>query len=988
MRKIFTFLLFMFLTTILFSQDWLTNLPENKTKEELTLFDYQNAFYTYWEPFKVENGYYVKDGVKLKANGWKQFKRWEYDMESQINKKTGEFPKKTAQECFNEYLKSKSKQNTTTTANWSSLGPNNTTGGYAGIGRINCIAFHPTDNNTYWVGAASGGLWVTINNGMSWTCLTDTNGILAISDIAIPSDYAVSNTIYIATGDRDHYDNRSIGVLKSTNNGISWNTTGLSYSISSVQMVNRMFIDPGNNQTLIAATNNGVFKSTNGGLTWNTQLTNLSFIDMEYKPGDFNTLYGSTKTGTIHISTDGGITWSTAYTDANAKRIELAVSANQPTWVYAVAASSNSGLYAILKSTSSGASYSQVFSGTSANLLGSYSDGSSTGGNAWYDLCIAVSPLNANILLVGGINTHKSVNGGLSWTCSNCWVSSPPQNSNNYPAVHADKHSLIFRNNGDLFEGNDGGIYISTNIGSTWTNKTNGIIISQMYKLSVSQTQSNMILTGLQDNGTKLLSSGNWSDVFGGDGTECLIDYSNTNTQYGSYQNGKIFRTTDFWNSTTLISANIPFTLNAAWVTPFIIDPINNQTLYAGYSNIWKTNDKGDTWTQMSSNINTIILSMAISPSNTQVLYVSSSYNIWKTVNGGTLWTDITGTLPLSTNSITSIAIKNDDENTLWVTLSGYNANKVYQSVNGGNTWTDISSGLPQIPAFSIVQNKQFTSEVHLYVGTEIGVYFKKGNADWILYNNGLPNVKIGEIEIYYNTNNPQNSLLRAATYGRGLWETPVYFQVCTPPTSQATTFSTSSITQNSMKLSWTRGNGDSILVIAKAGSMVNFTPVNGNYYTSNSVFGNGPQIGNANYVIYKGSGGSVNISGLTASTNYYFSLYEYSATDFCYKTPALNGNALTLNVGIEENNTMYQIKVFPNPFNKTTTISYFLTKPEKTELTIIDITGKVISTLVSELQDKGLHKIELQSEKLTKGIYFYKLNIGDFNKIGKLILY
>jgi PKD repeat protein len=173
---------------------------------------------------------------------------------------------------------------------------------------------------------------------------------------------------------------------------------------------------------------------------------------------------------------------------------------------------------------------------------------------------------------------------------------------------------------------------------------------------------------------------------------------------------------------------------------------------------------------------------MAIAPSNTQYLYVADYSHIWKTSNGGMTWTDITGTIPSGAGTITSIAVKNDDPNTLWVTLGGYTANTIYQSLNGGNTWADISGGLPQLPVYTIVQNKQSTTEVHLYVGTELGVYFKKGTNDWIPFNTDLPNVKLGELEIYYSAN-PQNSLIRAATYGRGLWETPVYY-VCTPTPS------------------------------------------------------------------------------------------------------------------------------------------------------------------------------------------------------------
>jgi len=774
MKRIIFLLMFMFCTSILFSQPWLKNLPSNKSRSELTFYDYRNAFNEYWAPFNVDKGVYIENGVKKKAVGWKQFKRWEYEMETRVDPVTGAFPKKSAQDVYNEYLNSSPMQNTSTSANWTCLGTNTTPGGYAGIGRINCVAFHPSDVNTYWVGAASGGIWVTTNNAASWTCLTSNINSLAVSDIVIPSDYATSNTIYIATGDKDHWDNRSIGVLKSTDGGSTWNTTGLTYLLSDNKMVNRLLLDPGNNQNIIAATSNGVFKTTNGGTTWNTQLTTTNFIDMEYMPGNFSTLYGSTTGGTIYVSSNGGTSWTQAFNNSSTFRIELAVSANQPTWVYAVAVNSANGLYGVYKSINNGGSYTQIFSGTTLNLLGWNSNGGDSGGQGWYDLCLAASPSNANTLLVGGVNTWRSTNGGTSWSIVNHWW------GDGVPAVHADKHKLIFRGNGDLFESNDGGVYFSANNGTNWTDKTDGITISQMYKLGVSQTVSNETITGLQDNGTKLFSGGTWDDVKGGDGMECLIDYSNVNIQYGTYVYGQIDRTMDHWNTATAIQPAAAG--NGAWVTPYIIDPVNPQTLYAGYADIWKTTNRGTSWTKISTmNSSDLIRSMAIAPSNTQVLYVASPYKIWSTTNGGTSWTEITGTLPVSSGTITAIAVKNDDANTLWVTMSGFNAYKVYQSAAGGTSWSDISAGLPLIPAYTIVQNKQSTSEVQLYAGTELGVYFKKGSDNWIAFNTGLPNVKLGELEIYYATS-PQNSILRAATFGRGLWETPVYYD-CPLPT-------------------------------------------------------------------------------------------------------------------------------------------------------------------------------------------------------------
>ncbi|MFZ4399844.1 MAG: M6 family metalloprotease domain-containing protein [Bacteroidales bacterium] len=116
----------------------------------------------------------------------------------------------------------------------------------------------------------------------------------------------------------------------------------------------------------------------------------------------------------------------------------------------------------------------------------------------------------------------------------------------------------------------------------------------------------------------------------------------------------------------------------------------------------------------------------------------------------------------------------------------------------------------------------------------------------------------------------------------------------CTPPTTQATLFTSSSLADNSMTIGWTRGNGNSVLIIARATVAVNEIPLNGTNYTANSIFGNGTQIGTGNFVVYNGSGTSVNITGLISGTNYYYAVYEYNTTGYCYKSPALTGNAST----------------------------------------------------------------------------------------------
>ncbi|MCP4551195.1 MAG: T9SS type A sorting domain-containing protein, partial [Bacteroidetes bacterium] len=388
-------------------------------------------------------------------------------------------------------------------------------------------------------------------------------------------------------------------------------------------------------------------------------------------------------------------------------------------------------------------------------------------------LALAVSPTDENLLFLGGINTWRSRDGGVSWDISNMWTAYTEYNVNNTVVVHADKHCLKF-NNSTLYEGNDGGIYKSLDNGLSWTDLSDGIIISQLYRLGVSASSENEVITGLQDNGSKLFESDNWIDVLGGDGTECFIDYSNANIQYASYQEGVIFRTNVKWNnySRVRIDTNIgDGTLEGSWVTPYIINPINPKSIYVGYESVWKSTDYGSTFTKYSTiSTGQKFRSMAIAPSDTMVMYVADFSNIWKTKDDGAQWNVITGTLPVRSNSITYIAVHSNDPNTVWVTMGGYGNEHVFETIDGGDSWTDISGGLPNLPVFCIVQDKQIPLSDYLYAGTDIGVFVKEGKSDWKSYSSGLPNVMVTELEIYYNDADAESSRIYASTYGRGLW--------------------------------------------------------------------------------------------------------------------------------------------------------------------------------------------------------------------------
>ena len=756
-------LIVIILTGPVSGQEWLESINRDQlNRGELNLFEIQKSFNDYWAPKNVKEGYYDADGEKLKAYGWKQFKRWEWFWENRVDPESGDFPKTSSFYELREFRdQNPPKKSGGQFGNWTSMGPNSSDGGYSGIGRLNCVAFHPTDNNTIYVGAAAGGIWKSSNGGGSWTTLSDDNAVLGVSDIVVLSGGS-SEIIYIATGDRDAGDNYSVGVLKSVDGGQSWNTTGLSWGQNYGRLINRLLIDPSNFDILYAATSYGLYKTINAGSSW-TKTSSLNFIDIEMKPGNSNVIYASTNTGgDVYRSTDSGNSWS-QIVNTDGKRAQLAVSQNNPEIVYSLICGSDNGLYGIYKSTNGGSSFNQVH-GSSPNLLTYACDGSGSGGQGWYDLCIAADPNNANNVFVGGVNTWESSNGGSTWSISNHWSTSCGGTATE---VHADKHFLAFQNNSSvLFECNDGGLYRTDDSGNTWDDLSNGLEISQLYRLGVAQTNSAYVVGGLQDNGTKARTGGSWDDVIGGDGMDCAIDPTNHNIQYGELYYGRIYRTTNNWASSTCITTE--FSNAGAWVTPYTLDPNNPSVIYVGYNDVWKRDmDGGSGWVRVS-NLGTYSLrSIAVAPSNSNVIVAATQSNFYRTTNGGGSW----ATIPRPASAtITSVSIDSEDPDHLWASFGQFNSYGVYESKDGGLSWTNISTGLPAVPINSVIENKQNTKEMELYAGTDVGVYLKLGDADWTMFSEGLPNVVVTELEIYYDSN-PASSILRAATYGRGLWE-------------------------------------------------------------------------------------------------------------------------------------------------------------------------------------------------------------------------
>ena len=796
---------------------------------QANFFETQRAFNAYWKGRKVEKG-----------GGYKPFKRWEHFMAQQVDEKGN---KPQANQILNEL------QNVQTTSvnpemailsGWQEVGPvqlpSNGTGQPNGLGRINAIGFHPTNANTFYVGAPAGGLWTTTDGGSTWSSNTDQLATLGVSAIVV--DHTNPNTIYFGSGDRDASDAPGLGVFKSTDGGTSWNQSS---SGMGNRTVGELVMDPGNNSILIAATNGGVYRSTNSGSTWSQSISG-NFKDLKLHPTNSSIIYAASG-GNLYKSTDNGASFSLSMSGipSGKSRLAIGVSPASPNTVYVLAAQGSvyGGLF---KSTDSGATFTTQ--STTPNIMDYSTNGSGTSGQAWYDMCIAVSPTNANEVYVGGVNVFKSTNSGSTWTINAHWVG-----SGGASAVHADQHILRYSPAGKLYVGNDGGVYHKGTSNENWTDISSGLAISQCYKIGQSQTDVNRVIVGYQDNGTGIYDNGNWRTEIGGDGMESAIDYTNSAYMYGELYYGAIRRSTNNGYSFSNIAGNgvNGITESGAWVTPYVLHETDPNTMFVGYRDIWRsTNVKASStssvsWTEISTNLggSGAFSFIEHNEANSNILYASKGSALFKSENvmaASVTWSTLTTP---GSGSILSIETSELDENVVYITRGS----RIYQSTDKGSTWTDISSNITNS------QNK--TSLVYapmaigrgLYVATDYGVFFKPENeSDWINYSQGLPNyAKIKEIELYEDASGNNNHKIRAASYGRGLWSNDIYLtgdvitldatsaNICLGDTATFTA-------DNATTYFWTDPNG----TVVSNSAILEANPTQTTVYTVNGIMSNG----------------------------------------------------------------------------------------------------------------------------------------------------
>lgn len=761
-----------------FAQNWVNMMQDPNAN----FYETQQAFYKYYNKAeqRVErekrrlarkSGQPVAEG-EMEVPGFEQFKRWEWFMQPRVGPNGERFAPDAVWNAMNEYKKGIEVQGGA--GNWTLVGPTTSTipAGGGGAGRTNFITVHPTNALSIWTGTPGGGLWHSTDGGSTWSTNTDQiSQVIGCTDLAI--DPNTPNTMYLGTGDGEGGNTYSVGLLKTTDGGSTWNTTGLSFNTSAYKQISKIIIDPSSPSTLYVATSGGIYKSTNSGASFTLSLSG-AFKDIEFKPGTLSTLYCS---GTeFYYTTNSGGTWTKVTAvlaaAANVQRMAIAVSNNNPAVVYVLTAKAGTyDLEGLYKSTNSGVNFTKL--SVTPNLTGM---SSIIGNQGFYALAIAANPSNANEVVVGGLDVYKCTNVPSSGTAAFTQMSSWVGSGTGY--VHADIHELEY-NGSNLFSCCDGGVFKSSNGGSAWSDISNGLQISQPYGFGQSQTNSGLLISGWQDNGTVHTSGGSWTRVMGGDGMYAFISHGSDVNQWGSSYYGQLSRSTNsgvsFTGCTSGITEYNGSTGPGPWAVEWNEDLTTANTLYAGYLNVWKNTSGGSgTWVKLG-NLQAVptpsvyVQAIAAAPTtNGQVILAAKGPSLYRTTNGGSTWTVVSG-LPAGT--ISDIAFHPTDPNKAWLTYTGYsNVNKVFQSTNQGAAWTNISGSIPNIPVDCITIDK--TGNDAVYIGTDAGVFFKDASMTvWQPFSNLLPSVVVSQLDVFYGT--PKK--IRASTYGRGIWESTLY---------------------------------------------------------------------------------------------------------------------------------------------------------------------------------------------------------------------
>jgi photosystem II stability/assembly factor-like uncharacterized protein len=687
-------------------------------------------------------------------------------------------------------------------------------------GRIAALtAVKDKDRLTVYIGAASGGVWKSVNGGTTFKPVFDKQPVQSIGAIAI--DPSNPKTLWVGTGEAWTRNSTSIGdgIYKSTDAGENWTNVGLKDS----ERIVKIIVDPKDGNTVYACVpgklwsdsdDRGLYKTTDGGKTWTKILkganlsTGCSMITMSSR--DSKVLYaglwdfrrkgwtfrsgGETPTSFsgsgLFETTDGGSTW-TELDEKSAKdlppkpwgRVAVTAAPSNPSVVYALIESPHSALY---RSDDGGKTWQQR---------------DSSQWMVWrpfYFANLIVDPKNENKIYKPDGPLIMSNDGGKSFS----GVSG---------GAHGDFHDLWINpdNTDHLICGDDGGVWYSYDGANTWW-KANNLPVSQFYHVSVDNENPYHVYGGLQDNSVWMgdssypggITNSRWENLYGGDGFWAFPDPSDPNYVYADSQGGEIARV----NRRTLVARGIKPQPNYGegklrfnWNAPIHMSPNEPGTVYIGAQFLFRSRDHGQTWERISPDLttndpekqkqeesggvtvdnsyaetHTTIYSISESPRDGQVIWVGTDDgNVQLTRDGGKTWTNVMGNVPNlpKFSWVSWVEASRFDPAVAYATFDRHTFGDVdpyvYKTSNYGKTWTPIVTNGSGVRGYAHVIKEDTELPRLLFLGTEFGLWVSlDGGKQWAQYKgNEFPNVAVRDIAIQ-----PPDSDLVLATHGRGIW--------------------------------------------------------------------------------------------------------------------------------------------------------------------------------------------------------------------------
>jgi photosystem II stability/assembly factor-like uncharacterized protein len=689
-------------------------------------------------------------------------------------------------------------------------------------GRIAAIdAVQEGQRLTVYIGAASGGVWKSLNGGSTFKPVFDKQPVQSIGAVTI--DPKNPKVVWVGTGEAWTRNSVSVGdgVYKSTDGGENWTNMGLKDS----ERIAKILVDPRSTNTVYVCApgklwsdsdERGLYKTTDGGKTWTRILkgpnasTGCSMISMDKQ--NPQTIYASLwdfrrKGWTFRSggdgpnafsgsgffkSTDAGASWTEldekSATGLPAKpwgRIAIAVAPSKPSTVYASieAEMPKDGLY---RSDDGGKTWRQL--DRSQNMIW----------RPFYFANLIVDPKDENKIYKPDGSLIASNDGGESF-------------SNISGGAHGDFHDVwINPNNTDnLVTGDDGGVWYSFDGGNRWW-KGNNLPVSQFYHVSVDMDMPYHVYGGLQDNSSWIgdsaypggITNDRWENIYGGDGFWVFADPSDNDYVYAESQGGYIGRVNRKTHESRGIQPLPEYNekkLRYNWNTPIHVSPTQNGTIYLGAQFLFRSRDHGQTWERISPDLttndpekqkqeqsggitvdnssaemHTTIFSICESPKNPNLIWVGTDDgNVQVTRDGGKTWKNVVDSIKGLPKSawVSSIDAGHFDEGTAYATFDlhtfGDMRPYVYKTTDFGQTWTPIVTPAGNVRGYAHVVKEDLVNKDLLFVGTELGLWVSlDGGRQWAQYKGGeLPSVAVRDLAIH-----PRDKDLVIATHGRGIW--------------------------------------------------------------------------------------------------------------------------------------------------------------------------------------------------------------------------